>query len=86
MWKYFELLPLCLLLNISLAAQVSQKDSTFNFFPESRIYPVIILDPLECQIMGGSYFLFQENNDLSLYSTINLGFSKPVMGKAGKNI
>ena len=81
-------LPLFFLLSItdSSIAFSDQKDSTFTFFPYSRIYPVTFLDPLECQIMGGSYLLSQSGMDLSLYSTVNLGFSLPVMARRGKKI
>jgi len=55
-----------------------KRDSTF-IFPSKRIYPVVFLDPLECQVNGGSYFLTQKQEDLSLYSLVNLGFNKPVI-------
>ncbi len=55
-----------------------KRDSTF-IFPSQRIYPVVFLDPLECQVNGGSYFLAQKQEDLSLYSLVNLGFNKPVI-------
>lgn len=86
MCKYFLFLPICLLINISLNAQLSQKDSTVTFFPGNRIYPVIFLDPLECQIMGGSYFLSRSGKNLSLYSTVNPGFTVPVLAGRGEKI
>jgi len=86
MRKYLLILLLISGINISSNVLSGQKDSSIIFFPESRIYPVIFLDPLECQIMGGSYFLFRPDNDLSLYSTLNLGFSKPFMAKYRRNI
>jgi len=75
-----------LILCINTYAQSGSRDSAVIFFPESRIWPVVFLDPLECQIMGGSYFLFSPDNNTSLYSTVNLGFNKPVFGKNGEKI
>jgi hypothetical protein len=86
MRKYFLFLFFCSIINISSDYVSAQRDSSLVFLPDSRIYPVIFLDPLECQVMGGSYFLFQKNEDNSLYSTVNLGFSKPVFGGSGRNI
>lgn len=62
------------------------KDSTFVFFPGNKIFPVIFPDPIECQTSGGSYFLSQKGKDLSLYSTVNLGFTKPVISHTGKSV
>jgi hypothetical protein len=75
-----------LLLCINSYSQSENRDSAVIFFPESRIWPAVFLDPLECQIMGGSYFLFSPDNNTSLYSTVNLGFNKPVFGKNGEKI
>jgi hypothetical protein len=86
MRKLYLALFFLLFITDSSEAFSDKADSAFTVFPESRIYPVIYLDPLECQIMGGSYFLFQENNDLSLYSTVNLGFSIPVFAGKGEKI
>lgn len=86
MRKYFLFLFFYTVINISSDYVSAQTDSSLVFFPETRIYPVVFLDPLECQIMGGSYFLFSPENNTSLYSTVNLGFSKPVMSKAGKKL
>jgi hypothetical protein len=86
MGKYF--LPLFLFIYICVSSNASsgQKDSTLILFPGSRIFPVLILDPLECQVMGGSYFLSQSERKLSLYSTVNLGFNKVVFAKHSENI
>ncbi len=86
MRKYRLTLLLITGINISSNVLSGQKDSTMVFLPESRIYPVIFLDPLECQIMGGSYLLFRKDYDLSLYSTSNMGFNRPVLAKYGNNI
>jgi hypothetical protein len=59
----------------------NQKDSSLLFFPHTRIFPSIFLDPLECQINGGSNFLFRKGSDISLYSLVNLGFIKPVIAR-----
>lgn len=75
-----------LFLFINSYAQSEDRDSATTFFPESRIWPVLFLDPLECQIMGGSYFLFSPDNNTSLYSTVNLGFNIPVFGRKGEDI
>jgi len=55
------------------------KDTTVTFFPRTRVFPAIFLDPLECQINGGSYVLSQKNSKESLYSLVNLGFTKPIL-------
>lgn len=86
MGKLILSLFLFIYVNISSNANSGQKDTTLIFFPDSRLFPVLFLDPLECQMMGGSYFLVQNNQDLSLYSTVNLGFSKPVLSKHCENI
>jgi hypothetical protein len=69
-----------------LKAIPAEKDSTLIIFPDKRVFPVMFLDPLECQVMGGTYFLNRKNEQLSLYSTVNLGFSRPVIAKYGKEI
>jgi hypothetical protein len=86
MKKYILSLFLFIYFNSLSDATSYQKDSTLNFIPDNRIFPAIFLDPLECQTMGGSYFLTRDDRDLSLYSTVNLGFNKPVLGKQGENI
>ena len=86
MGKLILSLFLFIFVNISSNAISGQKDSTLIFFPDSRLFPALFLDPLECQVMGGSYFLAQKSQDLSLYSTVNLGFNKPVFAKYGENI
>jgi len=74
----FVLLFLCI--DLLLSAKPDDKDSLL-YLPESRLFPVIFLDPLECQANGGSYFLGQKESDLSFYSVVNLGFNKPVIAK-----
>jgi len=63
-----------------------RSDTSFVWLPEQRIWPVITLDPLECQPMGGSYFLFRNDSKPSLYSTVNLGLTKPVFVSNGKKL
>lgn len=63
-----------------------KRDSTITFFPDNRLFPVIFLDPLECQINGGTYFLSRKGKDESLYSLVNLGFTKLVIVKHGESI
>jgi hypothetical protein len=77
---------LIILLYFSSLITFGQKDSSLIILPDSRIYPVVFLDPLECQIMGGSYFLFSNENPVSLYSTVNLGFSKPIFSGKGRKL
>jgi hypothetical protein len=86
MRKY--ILPVLLFLSsgLSSAAISGVVDSAIVFLPEKRIYPSVFLDPLECQIMGGSYFLNRNGSDLSLYSTVNMGFNRPVLAKGGGRI
>ncbi|HAM09199.1 MAG: hypothetical protein A2X05_05190 [Bacteroidetes bacterium GWE2_41_25] len=81
-------LPLFIILFITNSSIVfsGPPDSTISFFPENRIYPVIFLDPLECQIMSGSYLLSQSGKNLSLYSTVNMGFTLPVIAGRGKKV
>ncbi|HUX96822.1 MAG TPA: DUF1207 domain-containing protein [Bacteroidales bacterium] len=86
MRKYNRLSILFSLLLVTCHKSYTQKDTSSIFLPEYRIWPVVFLDPLECQIMGGSYFLFQRDKNMSLFSTVNLGFSKPVIGKKNGNI
>jgi hypothetical protein len=74
-----NLLFLCLLL--SSKAQSILKDSSILVFPKTRLYPVVFLDPLECQIGGGSYLLSRDGSDLNLYSLVNFGFTKPILAK-----
>jgi hypothetical protein len=86
MGKYIFFIFLFICFNISSTTISGQKDSTLILFPDNKLFPAIFLDPLECQIMGGSYFLTQSGQDLSLYSTVNLGFNKPVFAKHAENI
>jgi hypothetical protein len=73
-----------MVLNISMRGTTDKKDSLIVFFPDTRLFPVVFLDPLECQISGGSYLLSQEGKETSLYSIVNLGFNKPIIAKYGK--
>jgi len=68
------------------SANSERKDSTIIFFPSVKIFPVVFTDPIECQTSGGSYFLSQKGKNLSLYSTVNLGFTKPVISHTGKSV
>jgi hypothetical protein len=86
MGKYILSLFLFSYICISSKGIPGQKDSTLIFFPENRIFPAIVLDPLECQIMGGSYFMNRSGQDRSLYSTVNFGFNKPVFAKYGEKV
>jgi len=82
-----QYLFLCLIFYyINSFAYHPQSDSSFVWFPEKRVWPIMTLDPLECQPMGGSYFLFRHGNKPSLYSTVNLGFTKPVFVSQGKKL
>jgi hypothetical protein len=82
------ILPVLLFLSsgLSSAAISGVGDSAITFLPEKRIYPSVFLDPLECQMMGGSYLLSRKGTDLSLYSTVNMGFNRPVLAGAGKHL
>jgi hypothetical protein len=82
---FFALL-FSLVVNNSISAIPDNRDSTLHWLPGNRIFPVIFLDPLECQTSGGSYFLSQEEKNLSLYSTVNLGFTKPIISHTGKAV
>jgi hypothetical protein len=87
MRKY--LLPILLFLSSGIsfgAVSAVESDSTLTFLPARRIFPSIFLDPLECQMMGGSCLLKRKAGDMSLYSTVNMGFSRPVLAKHGENL
>ncbi|TAL80400.1 MAG: DUF1207 domain-containing protein [Bacteroidetes bacterium] len=73
-------------INISSSGISAKNDSTIGFFPGKRLFPALFIDPLECQINGGSYFLSRTGGKLSLYSLVNLGFNKPILAKYGKVI
>jgi hypothetical protein len=77
---------LFLVLTIPAKAIISEKDSTLTFFPKTRIFPVIFLDPLECQINGGTYLLLRKGSNESLYNNVNLGFTKPITRYQGEQI
>jgi hypothetical protein len=81
MRKYIILIFLLLEIEISAVAKSENKDSSLLFFPHTHIFPSIFLDPLECQINGGSNFLFRKGSDVSLYSLVNFGFIKPVIAR-----
>jgi len=73
--------------NLSFSrANIEGRDTTVNFLPGKRIFPAVFLDPLECQTGGGSYFLFREEKNTSLYSAVNLGFTKPIFSGMGKTV
>jgi hypothetical protein len=76
----------CIGFSIPLRSIGVKRDSSIVYFPQNRLFPVVFLDPLECQTNGGSYFLFRKENDLSLYSVVNLGFTKPVIAKKGESL
>ena len=78
---FFIKLLLLLSLSYSAFASSGNRDSTFYFFPHSRIFPSVFLDPLECQISGASNFLSRKGNNLSLYNLVNFGFTTPVIAK-----
>lgn len=86
MRKIFLALFFLISITYSSIASSCHSDSIIIFFPGSRIFPVIFLDPQECQIMGGSYLLSRSGEKLSLYSTVNLGFSRPVVAGRGEKI
>ena len=69
-----------------VSAQSSEQGTPVVFFPGQRLFPSVFLDPLECQSSGGSYLLFREDTDLSLYSNVTLGFLKPVAAYRGKKL
>ncbi|NOU19764.1 MAG: DUF1207 domain-containing protein [Bacteroidales bacterium] len=85
MKRIFLFVFLCLSI-IPTSNANSIKDSTLIFFPRNRVFPSVFLDPLECQISGGSYILSRKGNSESLYSLVNFGFTKPVVVKHGKSI
>ncbi len=57
-------------------------DSSLTFLSNTRVFPVIFLDPGECQIHGGSYIIKNKDYDFSLYSLVNLGFYKPIISRS----
>jgi len=61
------------------------RDSSICFFPHSRIFASVFLDPLECQVSGSSTFLFRKGIDRSLYNIVNFGFTKPLLAKHSEN-
>jgi hypothetical protein len=81
MRKFFLPLIFLLLNSLTSGANDAAADSTLSFLPEKRVFPSVFLDPLECQMMGGSYLLSRKESDLSLYSTVNMGFNRPVIAK-----
>ncbi len=86
MGKIHYLLLYLICLGMNSYANQPPTDTSFVFFPEQRAWPVMTLDPLECQPMGGSYFLFRNDSDPSLYSTVNLGLIRPVFVSRGKKL
>jgi hypothetical protein len=73
-------------ISISTSAISGKKDSTLIFLPDNQLFPIVFLDPQECQINGGSYLLFRKGQEKSLYSLVNLGFTRPILLKHGKSI
>jgi len=86
MGRYILAILLFLRFSLSSATIRGTADSTLAFLPEKRLYPSVFLDHLECQMMGGSYLLNREGSNLSLYSTINMGFNRPVLARHGENL
>jgi len=84
--KKFLLLVFLYLSIITPSNAIPVKDSTLIFFPRNRVFPSVFLDPLECQISGGSYILTRKGNSESLYSLVNFGFTKPIVVKYGESI
>ena len=78
MYRTWYILIVFYVFSARLFVLSAQQDSAFQVLPENRLWPVMHLDPLECQVMGGSYILSGYGSASSLYSTVNLGFSKPV--------
>jgi len=79
-----NLIPILLIINGFIKPTFSEtvfRDSSLTFMSHNRIFPVIFLDPGECQIHGGSYMLNMKDYDFSLYSLVNLGFYKPIISK-----
>jgi hypothetical protein len=81
MRKNILLLGLLFFVTYPVIAVPEIKDSKILFFPGQRLFPSLFFDPVECQIMGGSYLLTRQGHESSLYSTVNAGFSVPVLGK-----
>jgi hypothetical protein len=71
---------------LSVFSITSGKDSALLIFPQTRIFPVVFIDPLECQLSGSSTFLFRKDNDLSLYNQVNFGLIKPVIARHTEKI
>ena len=84
--KITGFLALSLISDCMSGAAAYEKDSVLAFFPRSRLYQPIFLDPLECQASGGSYFLFRKGENTSLYSNVTLGFQRPVFTAHGKTL
>ena len=79
-------LLLYLLLAFQVIASSQESGHLLSFLQGKRIYPVVFLDPLECQLMGGSYFMHRNKENADLYSTVNLGFNLPVLSGTTKDI
>ena len=57
------------------------KNSRFEFFPKSRIFSLINLDPLTCKTYGGIHVLFDEGEKKKgVFIPVNMGFSKAFFG------
>jgi len=86
MKRFLLIAYLYLIVDYQSGAITNNQDSTVTFFPDNRLFPSLFLDPLECQMHGGTCFLFRKGSDVSLYSPVNLGFTKPVFAKKGESI
>lgn len=51
----------------------------YEFLSNDKLFPTIVLDPFECQLMGGLYAINGDENFKSdIYSLVNIGVTKPV--------
>lgn len=82
--RYLLLLLIQLGLVLTSVAKPFKIDSTYYFLPKERIYPAVFLDPIECQIYGGSNILSRAGSKNSLYSNFTFGFTKPLIQKHGE--
>jgi hypothetical protein len=83
-YRFLLFLILILVLTIPSKGTFGSVDSTLTFFPKSRVFPVILLDPLECQINGGTYILSRKGSSESVYNVVNFGFTKPIIKNQGE--
>ncbi|PLX15091.1 MAG: hypothetical protein C0597_09230 [Marinilabiliales bacterium] len=65
----------------SYSQEESHKSQGIIFLPEERIFSLINLDPLSCQIYGGMYIILEDGEkNKGIFIPVNLGFSKPFFG------